>query len=221
MPHQRKEMSATEHRSMGIHEANGWSVIQCACGWQYQSDCHTREELQHFYEEHRVASRREPGRDEGESKLLPCPFCNSEPSIDETKGVCWIVYCPNDECDIRPETGFQQTREEAIYNWNRRAPSESQSLCSQLAADDERMWEMAHQVAVLQQKLATAGEVIAGLCDAASSTIQEWDATFAAKIIAERGFVSATCVGSLRSALTRAEEFRKGIARKEDSRHAD
>lgn len=45
--------TADQHRSLGIFEANGWLVQQCACGWQYQSEQHTREELQEFYRAHR------------------------------------------------------------------------------------------------------------------------------------------------------------------------
>lgn len=55
-----------------------------------------------------------------EMKLLPCPFCGSEPELGSF-GRAVTVHCPNENCDVGAETAAD-TERAAFEQWNRRAP---------------------------------------------------------------------------------------------------
>lgn len=55
--------------------------------------------------------------------LKPCPFCGLPPKMHEaTIGnmSCWVVYCKNTICEVRPQTFYKRTRTSEIEAWNRR-----------------------------------------------------------------------------------------------------
>ena len=58
-----------------------------------------------------------------ELKLLPCPFCGGEATIDNVgrKYQAWCKHC----CCIHMGE-FYNTEAEAIAAWNRRTPTESE-----------------------------------------------------------------------------------------------
>lgn len=60
-----------------------------------------------------------------ELKLLPCPFCGGEATIDNAGGKyqAWCKYC----CCIHMGE-FYNTEAEAITAWNRRAQPENEPL---------------------------------------------------------------------------------------------
>jgi len=61
-----------------------------------------------------------------ETELLPCPFCGSVPEMKPWHGgrpTKMMVSCENFECSVAP-SAIGETPEEAVYVWNRRAPSE-------------------------------------------------------------------------------------------------
>ena len=58
-------------------------------------------------------------------KLKPCPFCGNEAEFDEWKIFC--IRCLNGDCDIKPQTDWFNTKEEAIEAWNRRVNDESKN----------------------------------------------------------------------------------------------
>lgn len=56
-------------------------------------------------------------------KLKTCPWCAGIPTLLHTMGR-WRVGCDGDGpygCGTLPETGWRDTREEAIDAWNKRA----------------------------------------------------------------------------------------------------
>lgn len=52
--------------------------------------------------------------------LKPCPFCGSKPEIRRYGGK-YSAECPNDDCEVRPETFLKYSSDEAVKAWNRRA----------------------------------------------------------------------------------------------------
>ena len=71
-------------------------------------------------------------------ELKACPYCDSAAEVDRiTLGV--NVYCPNEECSVIPETGYCDSREEAVELWNKR-PGEEALL---VALRDCRKWLLA------------------------------------------------------------------------------
>ena len=69
-----------------------------------------------------VEQKGEPMSDR-EIKLKPCPFCGGKAKVGTT-GYSYKVYCDTPSCDVRPNTRFHKTRENAIKAWNRRANDE-------------------------------------------------------------------------------------------------
>lgn len=67
-------------------------------------------------------------------ELKPCPFCGAPGKLDSGEMECWMAYCGQGEdnivgCPTLPETGFFDSRDEAVAAWNRRAaqPEEGSS----------------------------------------------------------------------------------------------
>lgn len=64
------------------------------------------------------------------SELKPCPFCGGEAELHPTYDMDtnevdgWFVWCNNDTCECKPETGQFFTEAEAIAAWNSRAAME-------------------------------------------------------------------------------------------------
>lgn len=57
--------------------------------------------------------------------LKPCPFCNKDKvGIDKRDGK-YRVICINPNCHIEPFTNWQDTKQKAIDDWNRRVENES------------------------------------------------------------------------------------------------
>lgn len=50
-------------------------------------------------------------------KLLPCPFCNEEPTLWDLDGE-WAVHCAT--CDMSRDAYIEQ--DDAVKDWNTRAP---------------------------------------------------------------------------------------------------
>ena len=60
---------------------------------------------------------------EGDLKLLPCPFCNNEESVvyaqyKHTAGLRWAVLCMNCMAEIDP--GWAQSKHAVRAIWNKR-----------------------------------------------------------------------------------------------------
>ena len=57
------------------------------------------------------------------SELKPCPFCGSEAKLfADKKTQDWGAICQQPECECNARIPYCSTREEAIEQWNRRAP---------------------------------------------------------------------------------------------------
>ena len=57
------------------------------------------------------------------SELKPCPFCGSEAKLyADKKTQDWGAICQQPECECNARIPYCATREEAIEQWNRRAP---------------------------------------------------------------------------------------------------
>ena len=62
-------------------------------------------------------------------ELKGCPWCGTNPKIGSAlieKGYrhdYYWVYCADDNCTILPDTGLDDTAEEAIKKWNTRHES--------------------------------------------------------------------------------------------------
>lgn len=53
-------------------------------------------------------------------KLLPCPFCGTEPSIEADGLGGTIIACDNDDCPVVVEYTHHVSTLEATQDWNRR-----------------------------------------------------------------------------------------------------
>lgn len=60
-------------------------------------------------------------------KLLPCPWCGATPAPEQafpySDTACWRVSCDGtgpDGCGVLPDTGWRDTKAEAIEAWNTR-----------------------------------------------------------------------------------------------------
>lgn len=61
-------------------------------------------------------------------KPLPCPFCGSNPSIENGRNDRpWIIECINDDCPAQPVIDDGDTRFGVIAKWNTRNPIDSTS----------------------------------------------------------------------------------------------
>ena len=63
-------------------------------------------------------------------KLKPCPFCGGEAEMvrnDEPsrKFSTWLVRCGNQDCPVRPKTGFFTSANFIAELWNRRNGEEA------------------------------------------------------------------------------------------------
>ena len=56
-----------------------------------------------------------------DNQLKPCPFCDGEARVVESKTFLWIK-CTNLPC--LSESGGHKTRDEAVAAWNRRAAND-------------------------------------------------------------------------------------------------
>lgn len=57
------------------------------------------------------------------TNLLPCPFCGREATVERLPGInMFCVSCENEGCLVSCET-YDETLDEAIAAWNRRAPA--------------------------------------------------------------------------------------------------
>jgi hypothetical protein len=56
-------------------------------------------------------------------ELKPCPFCRAIPEVSQARMIInqWKVTCRNLECAVVVDTLPQETKEQAIAAWNRRA----------------------------------------------------------------------------------------------------
>ena len=70
-----------------------------------------------------------------QTQLLPCPFCGGEACVEEVARHKWIAICA-DKYRCGTEGWFEDTRDEAIAAWNRRAES------ADLAALRQRVQEL-------------------------------------------------------------------------------
>jgi hypothetical protein len=71
-----------------------------------------------------MSSNPDQSRGKG-AEPLPCPWCGVDAEVDNTKDLTNVmVYCPNEECFVKPETGYFTYRADAIGKWNdRTAPA--------------------------------------------------------------------------------------------------
>ena len=73
------------------------------------------------------------------TELLPCPFCESQPTVhNDTDGPFWVVACGNLECAAQPETSGK-TEADAIAAWNHRATQPTQAQAGAVPLTDKRM----------------------------------------------------------------------------------
>jgi hypothetical protein len=54
-------------------------------------------------------------------RLLPCPFCGSEPLIEDgCNDRPWVVQCMNKDCSAQPFMDHADTKRQAVRTWNTR-----------------------------------------------------------------------------------------------------
>ena len=59
------------------------------------------------------------------SELKPCPFCGKSKVGLIKKDNKFRIICINPNCHIEPRTNWQDTKQEAINSWDRRATNET------------------------------------------------------------------------------------------------
>ena len=61
-------------------------------------------------------------------ELKPCPFCGSDPIIEEDRASekeRFIMICGNVNCPVHIYTGWYETEDKAIKAWNTRAEAQN------------------------------------------------------------------------------------------------
>ena len=86
------------------------------------------------------------------SELLPCPFCGSQPVVEQTgfSGRARYIYCNRDDC-LRPKA-VGENEEAAIRSWNTRVDArlgvqngDAKEALRLLGAEDERQTKL-HEI---------------------------------------------------------------------------
>ena len=58
------------------------------------------------------------------SELKPCPFCGKSKVGAIKKENKYRIVCVNPNCHITPHTNWEDTKQNAVEEWNRRADNE-------------------------------------------------------------------------------------------------
>ncbi|PSV00345.1 hypothetical protein C9J27_04255 [Photobacterium kishitanii] len=58
--------------------------------------------------------------DDGGYTLKPCPFCKSNPNLEQDSDLSWYVACVNKRCFVLPLTIPVVSRRQASVAWNNR-----------------------------------------------------------------------------------------------------